>query len=167
MATAADVMDYLRGNRTEFKILTHPPYASKRDMASSKGIPPEEVADVLTLRADKWFVMTVIPAGRKVSEQTLCDLLQAKELSDVSEWDLERLFPTCEIKSVAPFGHLFGVPVVADASFERIGRIVFPACSRTISLMMEWRDYQRLVHPTVAEIVEVDQVARAVAAQGG
>ena len=167
MATAADVMDYLRGNRTEFKILTHPPYAARRDMASAKGIPHEEVADVHTLRADKWFVMTVIPAGTRIDEQALRDLLQVKELRDVSEWDLERLFPTCEIKSVAPIGHLFGVPVVADASFARVGRIVFAACSRTISLMMQWQDYQRLVHPTVADIVEIDLVAHAVAAQGG
>jgi len=167
MATAADVMDYLRGKRTDFKIITHPPYSSLNDMASARGLSPDEVAEVRVLKADNRYVMAVVPAGSEVCQQRLRDLLQVKELKGVSEWDVERLFPTCEVGTVAPFGHLFAILVVADACFERSGRIVFSACSETISLAMEWRDYRRLVNPVVAPIAAAGAPTDLLAANAG
>lgn len=156
MATAADIMNYLSCNVSEFKVLTHPPLSSITDLVRAKGLMTDEVAEIRVLKADNRYVMTVVPGGSEVSCQALCDALHANEVTAVSDGDLERLFPSCDVGTAAPFGNLFGIPVVADSSFERAGRMVFAACSRTISLMMEWHDYRRLVKPIVAPIIAVE-----------
>jgi Ala-tRNA(Pro) deacylase len=153
MATAADVLNYLTSNRIEFKVITHPPFASAHDLARTHGLMIDEVAQTRVFMADRRFVIALVPGENRIDEQELCEVLEAREITAASDWDLERLFPGCEIGAAPPLGNLYGLPVVADRGFETTGRIVFSVCSRTISLMLDWREYKKLVHPIVAAIV--------------
>ncbi len=152
MATAADIFNYLTNNALHFRVLTHPPVFSTQELARLNYVMSDEVAEHAVFKADYRFIMAVVPAGTVVSERALRQLLHVRELVRASAWDIERLFPECEIGAAPILGNLFGIPVIVDSSFEKRERIVFFVCARTTSVMMNWREYKNAVDPIVAAI---------------
>jgi len=53
-----------------------------------------------------------------------------------------------------PFGNLYGLPVWADESLKEDAEIVFNAGSHTDTVKMSYKDFERLVAPTVAKFAE-------------
>ena len=52
---------------------------------------------------------------------------------------------------MSPFGNLYGLPVYVDAHLARERELVFQAGNHTEAVRVQWADFKRLVHPTVAE----------------
>lgn len=152
MATQADIFNYLTDNAATFRVLSHPPIYSAQELARVHHVMKDEVADYAVYKADYKFILVVIPAGTTINESDLCNVLQVRELVRSSEWDIERLFPGCEIGAAPLLGNLFGLVVVADSTFEKRQRIVFHVCSHAVSIMVNWRDYKHTVDPIIAAI---------------
>jgi len=152
MATQANIFNYLTDNAATFRVLTHPPLFTAQDLARAHHVVKDEVADHAVYRADYRFVLAVVPAGSTINEPNLRHVLQARDIVKASDWDIERLFPGCELGAAPLLGNLFGLTVVADSAFEKRGRIVFHVCSRATSIMMSWRDYKNAADPIVAAI---------------
>lgn len=73
------------------------------------------------------------------------------ELAD--EPELEGLFPECELGAMPPFGNLYGMDVFLADSLAEDETIAFNAGSHTELIRMSYRDYERLVHPTVVALM--------------
>ncbi len=152
MTTAAGIFNYLTDNSVNFRVLTHPPIFSTQELARVNHVMHDEVAEYAVFKADYRFVMAVVPAGTVVNERALRQLLHVRELARSSDWDMERLFPECEIGAAPLLGNLFGLPVIVDSRFEKQERIVFYVCVRSTSVMMNWREYKNSVDPIIAPI---------------
>jgi Ala-tRNA(Pro) deacylase len=50
-----------------------------------------------------------------------------------------------------PFGNLYGLPVYVDEHLAREPEFVFQAGSHQEALRVRWADFDRVVHPTVAD----------------
>jgi Ala-tRNA(Pro) deacylase len=51
-----------------------------------------------------------------------------------------------------PFGNLYDVPVYVDRGLGTSDRIVFQAGTHTVTMSVPYADFERLAHPTVADL---------------
>jgi Ala-tRNA(Pro) deacylase len=61
------------------------------------------------------------------------------------------VFPDCETGAMPPFGNLYGLPVFVDAHLAREKEVVFQAGNHREAVRVRWTDFERAVHPTVAD----------------
>lgn len=153
MAPTADLIKYLTDNHVAFNALSHVPTHTSRAVAMANHVSEECVSTVRVFRALQKYWLAVLPGNSQLNIDELRRLLSA-DVSPVSDWDVERLFPECESGALPPFGKLYGMNVIADATFQRTGRMVFNACCHTVSIAMDWSAFERLEHPQIAQIVE-------------
>ena len=104
------------------------------------------------LGGGRTYVMLVMPADRRFDGTKVKQLLRAKEVRFATESEVDEVTSGVKPGGVPPFGNLFGIDVVSDATLYDNETIVFNA-GRTTSVAMRSADYQRLIHPTVADIV--------------
>jgi Ala-tRNA(Pro) deacylase len=154
MTTTGELLNYLSVNQALFRIRTHLPTLTSRAIAVANHVSEESVARILVFKADSQYWMAVYPGDSQLNKEAVCRGLNIERIEKVNEWDLERLFPGCETGAIPPFGNLFGLNVIVDSSFPRIGQMVFNVCSRSSSVTIEWSDFDRLVHPCVAPFAE-------------
>jgi Ala-tRNA(Pro) deacylase len=67
------------------------------------------------------------------------------------EADFKDRFPECEVGAMPPFGNLYGMDVYAADSLAD-AHIAFNAGSHRELMRMDWGDFERLVHPRVAQL---------------
>ena len=68
------------------------------------------------------------------------------------EWEFVRDFPGCEPGAMPPFGNLFGLPVYVEPHLAADAEIAFNAGTHTEVVRMAYKDFERLVRPTVVEM---------------
>jgi Ala-tRNA(Pro) deacylase len=65
---------------------------------------------------------------------------------------VHEVFPDCETGAMPPFGNLYGLPVYVDRHLARERELVFQAGNHREAVRVEYSDFERLVHPTVADL---------------
>jgi Ala-tRNA(Pro) deacylase len=152
MAKLKDLIVYLERSAIPHEIIKHPPAFTAHTVATSVHVPDHEIAKTLIMRADDRFVMLVLPADHRLDDHSIRSVLGVRHASLAQEKDLGQIFPDCEIGAMPPFGNLYGLQVIVDASLADDAEIVFNACTHTHAIRMRTADYLRLVHPFVASI---------------
>ncbi len=161
MAKITDLLNYLRDNKIHHQLIEHETAFTAHEVARSTHVPDNELAKTVVIRADGGFWMVVLRADQAIDMNLLRKAVDAKELQFAHEEDLDTLFPDCQTGAMPPFGNLYGVPVVVDASLAADDEIVFNACSHTKAIRMKFSDYGRLVRPRVSAIAHSQFVATA------
>jgi len=82
-------------------------------------------------------------------------VLQAEQVRLAKEQEFAATFPDCDVGAMPPFGHLYGVPVYADATLTRDETIVFSAGTHTETASVKYADYERLAKPKVGDFTHV------------
>lgn len=154
MATTTDLASYLNDNNVKFRIRLHLPTYTAHALAAANHVHVSAVAQTVVVQAEGKYWMTVFPGDMQLNATALARVLESEHVHEASAWDLQGLFPDCDIDSLPPFGNLYGLDVIADPSLEQAGTIVFHACSRTSSVTVEWSAFKRLVRPVLAHIAE-------------
>lgn len=159
---------YLRENNVPFEEREHPITYTASEVAASEHVPGRMFAKAVMVVADGAMWMLVLPASERVRIDRVRDALHATGVRLASEGEFTPRFADCDAGAMPPFGHLYGVPMVVDASFSKTERIVFRAGTHTTTMSIAYQDYARLVRPRVAEIgsVPVDDSAREFAWSG-
>jgi len=96
-------------------------------------------------------VMVVLPASCRVDTAALARALGEPSVSFLPEAEIQALFPDCEVGAMPPFGQLYGLPVWVDACFPSKGEFDFQAGNHHEVVRIRYADFERLVHPRVAE----------------
>src|SRR5271154_6468629 len=109
--------DYLTEHHVEFERILHPPAFTAQKRARFLHVSGRLVAKSVLLRGPRGFVLAVLPATHVVNTEALTGwfggevrLATREEVSDV--------FRDCEWGSVSPFGTLYGLPSILDASVD-------------------------------------------------
>src|SRR5262249_7734500 len=97
MSVAAKLKECLDGNKVKYDVLTHPQVYTGQGVAAATHVPGRELAKSTVVKVDDRFVLTVLPAPRKVDEGLLKKELGAREVRMAHESEFASLFPGCEL----------------------------------------------------------------------
>src|SRR5262249_488627 len=112
--------------------------------------PGKEMAKTVVVRLDGRMAMAVLPANQKVALSELREAAGGAKASFVTEDEFKDLFPDCETGAMPPFGNLYGMDVYVATPLAADEEIAFNAGSHTELIKMPFQDFERLVHPKVA-----------------
>jgi Ala-tRNA(Pro) deacylase len=141
------ISDYLTEEHVPFETLVHPPAFTAAKRARFLHVPGRQVAKCVLLACGPKFVLAVLPATHEVDTPALAQALGGPvRLADPDE--MATLFSDCEWGVLSPFGTLYGVPTVLDASFDPAALILFEAHAHAVAIRMVCADYERLERPT-------------------
>lgn len=159
MARTYDLIKYLTANNVSYRLLRHVPAFNAHSVAQATHVPDTALAKTLLVKAGKVYWMAVVRGDQRLSERLLKRALEVHHAYLAHEEDLDLLFPDCEIGAMPPFGNLYGFPVIVDKTLADDDEIVFNACTHSDSIRMKFAEYDRLVHPIVAEIAQPEFLA--------
>jgi Ala-tRNA(Pro) deacylase len=141
------IRDFLRGESVWHQLVLHQPSASSSRRAHFLGLPGRFVAKTVLLSAGGRYVLAVLPATHRVDLPRLAEFLRVDDLRVACEEDLMRIFADCELGAIPPFGRLYGVPTVIDASLSGMCEIVVPGQARHEGIRIRYRDFETLERP--------------------
>lgn len=97
--------------------------------------------------------MLVFPADEKFNAKKVKAALGVKDVRFATVEMVAELTGGVEPGGVPPFGNLFGLDVYVAPELLQLEKIVFNAGDRRFSLGMTVKDYQKLVNPTVLNML--------------
>jgi Ala-tRNA(Pro) deacylase len=106
------------------------------------------------VKLDGELAMAVLPAAYRVDFKLLKKASKAKKAELASEEEFRDRFPECELGAMPPFGNLYDIKVYVAESLTEDDEIAFNAGSHTELIRMSFKDFERLVKPTVMKFSE-------------
>jgi Ala-tRNA(Pro) deacylase len=141
------ISDYLRCRRIPFETFLHQPAPSATKLARNAHVPGRLVAKAVLLRAGGGYTLAVLPSTHRIDLPRLAEILEEPELRLATEDEIEHVFIDCERGALPPFGRLYGLTTVVDASLAGGSDIVFEGNLRHQGLRMRYRDYEAIEAP--------------------
>lgn len=151
MPISRTLQEYLDREHVRYDVLPHREAHRAVVLAELLQTPVQEMAKVVIIKADDWFVMTVLPASWHVDLHRLRDVFMTNHVRLATEQEFKDLFPDCELGAMPPFGPLYGLPVYVDRSLTQDEYIVFEAGNHSEAIRMRYWDFAALVFPVVEE----------------
>ena len=149
------IHDYLRSRMIRFEMFLHPPAPSATRMAESVHVPGRRVAKGVLIKAGEAFTLAVLPATHRINLERLAQVLGVENVRLATEEEVVEIFNDCERGALPPFGRLYGLATILDASLAGGAEIVFVANSRHEGLRMRFRDYEAVEGPTRARFADL------------
>jgi Ala-tRNA(Pro) deacylase len=147
----SSISDYLNRNSANYSVMMHPTaYTAQREAAAAH-VPGSQWAKTVVCIADDQPVLAVVPASRDVDFPRLQRVLNAHSIRLAREAEFAELYEDCEVGAMPPLGPLYGQPVVVDKTLTVTPEIAFNGGSHHDAIRMPYREFERLVHPNVAE----------------
>lgn len=145
------LQEYLDERKIKYQVLTHSLAYTAQEVAALQHVPGKQMAKVVIVKKDTGApIMLALPASHQVDFSRLRQVLgEHVELEE--EQKFRTLFPGCEVGAEPPFGNLFNLDTIVDASLAEDEEIVFNGGSHWQTIRMRYDDYQRLVQPRVAK----------------
>ena len=159
--TVDKIKDLLDQNGCQYEYFEHEAVRTSAEAAATRaftGYQLHQGAKAIIVRAKepgkgKRFFMFVVPGDKRFDTAKIEKTLGLKEIRFATEDEVKEVTGGILVGGVPPFGNLFGLEVVADASLLNNERIVFSAGDRCVSMSIKSEDYKKVVNPRVEDIV--------------
>ncbi|HNX32695.1 MAG TPA: YbaK/EbsC family protein [Holophaga sp.] len=145
----AKLKEFLDANAVKYVSISHSRAFTAMEVAESAHVQGKEMAKAVMLRLDGQMAMAVLPANQKVNLDLLRKGTGATSLELAHEQDFRSDFPGCEVGAMPPFGNLYGMKVFVEPRLAADRVIAFNAGSHTELIQMAYKDFERLVKPTL------------------
>lgn len=155
MTTPNRFTAFLEQQKVPYEILRHQKAYTAQEVAHAVHLSGKEVAKSVVAQADGKYLLIVLPAPHRVNLAALKQALNAKEVRLASEEEVMSLFPDCEVGAMPPFGNLYGLPVYVSRPLTEDEEIAFNAGTHTEAVKISYKDFQRLVSPTVVDFSQL------------
>jgi Ala-tRNA(Pro) deacylase len=142
---------YLQQQGVEFSMHHHPQAYTAQEVAASEHVSGHRFVKVVMVKGDDDLAMMCIPASFDVDLDAAAEVLDANDVRIADEEEFAPVFGDCEVGAMPPFGNLYEVPVYMGETLEGGGRIVFNAGTHRETFEMTVADFERLVHPKIAQ----------------
>jgi Ala-tRNA(Pro) deacylase len=146
------LQEFLDSKGIRYSHTVHPLAYTAREVAHAEHVPPQELAKVVIVVANGEYRMAVLPASRLVDFPEVRAVLEAPGARLATEEELALLFPDCELGAMPPFGNLYHMKVLVDASLLADENIVFNAGTHRDVIHMRLDDYRRIVKPEIVSL---------------
>ncbi|HZZ72479.1 MAG TPA: YbaK/EbsC family protein [Pirellulales bacterium] len=147
-----NVRRFLHQRGIAHQMLAHEPTFSAQRMAEMVHVSGDEVAKAVLLKIDGKYELAVLPATYYVYPELVRQSLQARAVELATEEECGRIFPDCEVGALPPFGSLYGLQTVIDASLTEDDEIVFEGNTHHEAIRMKFQDFERIERPQIATI---------------
>ncbi len=146
------LLEFLDDQGVEYVVISHSKAYTAQKIAASAHIPGNEVAKTVILKLDGKMVMAVLQAPKKVDLQKIREVTGAKIVELAAEEEFGSKFPDCEVGAMPPFGNLYDMRVLVDKGLTDDERIAFNGCSHRDLVQLNYKDFEHLINPQIAEI---------------
>ncbi len=143
------IVKMLEQNKVEYRRIDHKEVMTSQEASDARRTKLEEGAKALVMVAEKKPIMVVLPAHLKADTKLLKETLGVKDLRMATPDEVKQITEV-GIGAVPPFGNLFNIPLYLDKKFEENEKMSFNAGSHTVSVEMRYKDFLKLVNPTLA-----------------
>lgn len=144
MSIAKTLIDYLDDREIGYYTVDHEHTETARDSARSAHLPPHQIAKAVVLQDEDGFIVSVIPANRKLELEWVNEVLD-RNLGLASEKDLDKLFWDCEPGAVPALSEPYGVRVVWDDGLAYTNDVFIEAGDHEHLICLERKDFKRLM----------------------
>jgi Ala-tRNA(Pro) deacylase len=144
------IREYLSSQHVPFDVILHNPAPCATRFAQSVHVPGDRVAKAVLLGAGEGYVLAVLPATHRIDFDRISAAIGIPSLRIAREQETEQVFHDCELGAVPPFGRLYGLTTVIDASLSSGAEIVFEGNMRYEGIKMRYRDYETVEAPVRA-----------------
>ena len=151
MVVAKKLKAYLDREKVRYHVLAHHERFTAPEIAEELHVPGHMMTKVVMVKANGNQLMVAIDAHSKIDMEALAAAVNADRVELASEKEFGARFPDCEVGAMPPFGNLYNVPVIVDRRLSEDEDIVFEAGSHHEAIKLAYTDFDRLVHPQVAE----------------
>jgi Ala-tRNA(Pro) deacylase len=155
------IRDFLLARSVRFEVLLHAPSHSAAHRAGSVHVPGRSVAKSVLVKAGEAFVLALLPATHRIDLGKLAEVLGGGELRLATQTEVEAIFNDCEPGALPPFGRLYGITTVLDASLSAGADVVFVGNTRHECIRMKFKDYERIEEPSKARFASPIDAPRA------
>jgi Ala-tRNA(Pro) deacylase len=142
--------DYLDKNKIKYVSIRHSTAYTASAVAASAHVKGKNLAKTVIIKLDGKITMAVLPAKFRIDLEQLRLSSLSGSAEVATEHEFTRTFPNCEEGAMPPFGNLYGVPVFVEKSLAEDEEIAFNACTHSELIQLSYKDFARLVKPTVA-----------------
>ena len=140
------VPQFLNDQHVRFETVVHPPSYTAQKLAKHLHVSGRQVAKSVLLASETAYYLAVLPAAQRVDLGAVSEYL-GMPVRLAGEHEVVRLFSDCEWGAVTPFGHLYGLTTLLDASLAPESMMVFEAGRHVEAIRMTCRDYELLERP--------------------
>jgi Ala-tRNA(Pro) deacylase len=140
------VPQFLSDQQVCFEMMVHPPSFTAQKLAKNLHVSGRQVAKSVLLASETAYYLAVLPAAMRVDLAAVGDQL-GTPVRLAGEHEVVRLFCDCEWGAVTPFGHLYGLTTLLEASIASESMMIFEAGRHVESIRMTCRDFERLEQP--------------------
>lgn len=151
MHVAKRVQKFLDDAKVPYQVCEHRLAYTAQGVAATQHVRGKEMAKSVILRVKDRYVMAVLPATCHVDMNRFRDVAGGGDVRLAHEAEFTALFPDSDPGAMAPFGHLYGLPVYVDRTLEEDEEVFFNDGTHTETIRMAFRDYRRLAQPVVAD----------------
>ena len=151
MEISRQLIDCLNQNNVQYEILHHSEAVTAQRIAQAEHVKGRHQAKVVIMKAGDQRLMLALPADHYVDLEKV-ERVVGKPVSFDHENEFKSSFPDCVIGAMPPFGNLYGLPTYVDKSLSEQDYIVFEAGTHTDAIIMNYRDYENIVKPKVADL---------------
>jgi Ala-tRNA(Pro) deacylase len=152
--------EYLDSRHVPFERLHHRTAYSANRVAQLLHTPGQEFAKTVLLRTGQGYALAVLPATHRVDLDRARADLGEERVEMASEDEIERLFPDCERGAMPPFGSLYQVPTIVDATLAADEQIVFEGQTHEDAIRMAYQDFEAIEHPRHGHFARRDAMTR-------
>ena len=146
--------NYLDENNIKYLCIKHSEAFTAQEIAESAHVPGKEMAKTVIIDLDGRMVMAVVPASFHVDFQQFERESGATRASLATEESFRERFPDCELGAMPPFGNLYDMDVYVSKTLAEDEEIFFNAGNHTELIRLNYKDYDKLVHPKVLRFSE-------------
>lgn len=147
---AKRLKEYLDSNKVKYVAIKHSPAFTALEITESVHISSNNfIKTVMVKIDDKLAMAAVLPADKKLDVSALRNLTKAKDVEIATENEFSSKFSDCEVGAMPPFGALYDMDVYADFTFHKGEEISFNAGTHSEVITMSYKDYEKIVKPTM------------------
>jgi prolyl-tRNA editing enzyme YbaK/EbsC (Cys-tRNA(Pro) deacylase) len=140
------VTKFLDKAKVKYKTLKHKVVFTAHDVGATTKKKLSEIAKVVLVKADKDFVLIVLPAGKYVDFSGIKKALKAKKVSMASEKDITKYLKT-KVGLLHPFGSEYNLKTLLDKGMLRAKKMITSAGTYTDSIEIALKDFEKLIKP--------------------
>jgi Ala-tRNA(Pro) deacylase len=140
------VSQFLADQQVAFEEMLHPPAYTAQRLAKSLHISGRHVMKSILLKGPRGFFVAVLPAAQRIDlvrvSTSFGGSVRLATTDEVTEHFLD-----CEWGALMPFGRLYDLPTILEATIPLEATIVFEAQRHAVAIRMRCRDYVKLERP--------------------
>lgn len=151
--SAMKLKAFLDSRGARYVTVRHSPAYTAQEVAASAHVTGRDFAKTLVVYIGGELALVVIPATRRLMIRDLQEMLENAHVRLATEAEFLSHFPDCEVGAMPPFGNLYDMPVYVASSLSDEEEIAFNAGTHTEVIKMAYKDFERLVNPTVLDFI--------------